>query len=581
MIGTSGMAQGVTFDFDNDYATLFPTLKGVSSSTSEDGNFTEATTSAAVEGFTVTVAPAADAKTPSRIWSSAPRLRMYSGTFTVSGKGIKRIEFTNGSNFNISTTTGTLEGSVWTGEADEVVFDVAKNTQINKLVINGDGGSVTPTEPEHTNVTIADLAAATAKIENVNLTLTNAQVVYANGSRVFVREGNKAILFYNIGVSDLATNAILNGSIKGKLDIYNNLNEFVKTSYTNANSLSVTQSETVAEPLSISVADAASYISNLVRFNGVTISDVNGKNATANIGDATLAIYDQFGVMPADTEGKFDITGVITIYKTTIQIYPTVVSVASAEEEQGLSWDFTNWSEATVAALKAEAAKGIDGGSWSDVESATKTSEWPKDKCFWQVAVQKDNLTAGDTEIAETKGLKFINTADRALAIAVNYPLADQDESKGFGPYHGGAYLWLGSKNINYFIIPGVAAGATIEMGVESHKISDARGVKLYAGADETGAELKSPEGTDVAYPKTYTEQKWQMPADATTTDVCVRNNNGCHIYYIKVVGGAAGINTVKAAKTQNGAIYNMAGQKVGNDYKGLVIKNGRKYIQK
>ena len=43
----------------------------------------------------------------------------------------------------------------------------------------------------------------------------------------------------------------------------------------------------------------------------------------------------------------------------------------------------------------------------------------------------------------------------------------------------------------------------------------------------------------------------------------------------------ATGISTINAAeKVSNGAIYNLAGQKVANDYKGLVIKNGRKFIQ-
>lgn len=40
------------------------------------------------------------------------------------------------------------------------------------------------------------------------------------------------------------------------------------------------------------------------------------------------------------------------------------------------------------------------------------------------------------------------------------------------------------------------------------------------------------------------------------------------------------GITPVKAA-AQNSAIYNTAGQKVSENYKGLVIKNGRKFIQK
>ena len=42
-----------------------------------------------------------------------------------------------------------------------------------------------------------------------------------------------------------------------------------------------------------------------------------------------------------------------------------------------------------------------------------------------------------------------------------------------------------------------------------------------------------------------------------------------------------AGINGVKVVKANNGLIYNIAGQRVDASYKGLVIKNGKKFIQK
>lgn len=43
----------------------------------------------------------------------------------------------------------------------------------------------------------------------------------------------------------------------------------------------------------------------------------------------------------------------------------------------------------------------------------------------------------------------------------------------------------------------------------------------------------------------------------------------------------SAGVNEVKAAtKADNGAIYNLAGQQVSKNYKGVVVKNGKKYIQ-
>lgn len=44
----------------------------------------------------------------------------------------------------------------------------------------------------------------------------------------------------------------------------------------------------------------------------------------------------------------------------------------------------------------------------------------------------------------------------------------------------------------------------------------------------------------------------------------------------------SAGVNEIKAAtKADNGAIYNLAGQQVSKDYKGVVVKNGKKFIQK
>jgi len=49
----------------------------------------------------------------------------------------------------------------------------------------------------------------------------------------------------------------------------------------------------------------------------------------------------------------------------------------------------------------------------------------------------------------------------------------------------------------------------------------------------------------------------------------------------INFTTGASGISTVKAAAEAEGTIYNIAGQKVAADYKGLVIKNGKKFIQK
>lgn len=142
MVCNSVMADEVKFDFDNDYATLFPTLKGVSSSNSNDGDFTEATT-ATVEGFTVTVSTAEEGnKTANRIWSGTPRLRMYSGTLTISapaGKTIKSIIINQGKwNAGNTANVGNLnhDKKTWEGDAQEIVITVAGNTQIKSLVVS-------------------------------------------------------------------------------------------------------------------------------------------------------------------------------------------------------------------------------------------------------------------------------------------------------------------------------------------------------------------------------------------------------------------------------------------------------------
>lgn len=213
--------------------------------------------------------------------------------------------------------------------------------------------------------------------------------------------------------------------------------------------------------------------------------------------------------------------------------------VAAMVSAQGYrKWDFTQWSPQTVANLMA-------GEDWSDIEKAggTAPTDLSKDNCFWEVTASgtADGTTvmANGSVVSELEGLLYTNTTARSLAIAVNYqgPVGD-----GFGPYQGASYLWLGSSKKNYFIIPRVAPGTVIRMGVESHKLTDARGVELYLGHGTSGTKLLAPDGSAVAAPTTYTEQEWIVPTDAADTpnddgtyDIQIYNTNGCHLYYIEV----------------------------------------------
>lgn len=146
MMGICGWAQEVTFDFDNDYQALFPTLAGVSSNDSHDGDFTEATTTT-VDGVSVTVSAAVEGnKNANRIWEKSPRLRMYSGTLTITapeGKNVTNLAITQGKwAANNSANEGTLSSTSWEGNTHELVITIAGNTQFKSIVVTVAGSDV-------------------------------------------------------------------------------------------------------------------------------------------------------------------------------------------------------------------------------------------------------------------------------------------------------------------------------------------------------------------------------------------------------------------------------------------------------
>ena len=53
------------------------------------------------------------------------------------------------------------------------------------------------------------------------------------------------------------------------------------------------------------------------------------------------------------------------------------------------------------------------------------------------------------------------------------------------------------------------------------------------------------------------------------------------NIDFIDGMGGTTGISEVKSTEGNDGVMYNLQGQRVGESHKGLVIKNGRKYVIK
>ena len=88
---------------------------------------------------------------------------------------------------------------------------------------------------------------------------------------------------------------------------------------------------------------------------------------------------------------------------------------------------------------------------------------------------------------------------------------------------------------------------------------SDKTGLGFYWGADNGAAFTAKTNGAYLAVPKSSGSAKSGFRFDGTTT----------------------GVNTINAKTTTNDVIYNIQGQRVGANYKGLVIVNGKKMMRK
>ena len=216
--------------------------------------------------------------------------------------------------------------------------------------------------------------------------------------------------------------------------------------------------------------------------------------------------------------------------------FKTTEFTVKAAAAAGMSWNFTTWSAATVANLKADASASKTSG-WSDVEKQADAennadpTDISKDNCFWYAgSINADgSLSANGQVIEELKGLKFDPdyAAKRSLAIAVNYP------STSLGDYAGGSYLWLGGgsskQSFPCFTIPGVKAGQKLTVVMESHKLNpaDARGIQIYANSYDAANQIG-----DAFKPTTQATYTWTIDQDC---DVVIWNTSGCHIYSMTV----------------------------------------------
>ncbi len=142
------------------------------------------------------------------------------------------------------------------------------------------GGGEIVVEPAKPVASIAALRQM-ENTNNIELTLTNAKVLFNDGNYIYVRENGATICFYQInGLKDVAkTNAIINGKIIVDYEVFRLMPEVKANKSTNLDGLTIEESEEVAEPVQTTLATVATgaNVCDLVTLTAKLVREVTYK----------------------------------------------------------------------------------------------------------------------------------------------------------------------------------------------------------------------------------------------------------------------------------------------------------------
>ena len=262
-------------------------------------------------------------------------------------------------------------------------LDTSKEYDITGLVY--DGGERYGMELVVTGITLAGggeiisdpvtpvaSIAALLQMENTNnveLTLTNAKVLFNDGNSIYVRENGKALCFYQInGLKDaVKDNSIINGKIIGNYEVFNLMPELKGNKDTKLDALNIEDSEEEAVPVFTTLADVAQgmNVCDLVKTVATLVREVTYKEdgVTVNTtkyyledGDVKIVVVNNNKNLKALADEEVTlvtVTGVVNTASGAFQIKLTKDAVAGSEQEVPIKGDVNGDTVVDVADISA------------------------------------------------------------------------------------------------------------------------------------------------------------------------------------------------------------------------------------
>lgn len=392
----------------------------------------------------------------------------------------------------------------------------------------------------YTDKTIAEINDMTEDTENVNLKFNNAQVVYVDGNNAYVREGEKAVILMDLGIA-LQANQILNGAVKVDYDNYYGIHEVKKIAdITNADELTITDGE-AATPTETTVAELneLKHISDYVAISGVKIV-ADGKNYFAVDGDNRIQLYKGVDVSGyADNEKTYNIKALFNaIYKGAAEIQPVEVTEAEGGD--------TPATPEMIAFTDGDTAG--DGAVFSKGD-------------FKLTQVDTDGKTAIDGNNV------YFGTADNYQKFTHRLKTGGKSGSKN------SLTLTIPSDGtLNVYVRTG--SNSATDRNLVLTQNNEELYNKVVQEADAIEVTFEGEEKATKIYPV--------ISVTVKAGEVLVGYPTGSlNFYGFEFIGSSSGVNNIEVEKAKNNIRYNLAGQRVDESYKGVVIMNGKKFVVK
>lgn len=469
---------------------------------------------------------------------------------------IFRGKYFNDANFTEETITTLKEGDevVFQGKLQKYVKDEVITPELTSCYLISVNGK---TEPETPAVTIGEASDISEFIgieekgKPYKLTLENAQVVYSwtstNGNiQAFVRDETGALCFdfrddFKTAGTAFVTNKMVNGTIIMNNNVYNGLPQASAIAETNTEKLTFTDGSE-AQPVKISAADVSKNINDLVLLENVTIEE---KESKYYVGDVQL--YNQFHIEGFNDlssfvgEGK-NVKGIAVIYQPktgdpVYEIYPIEITSQGGGETPATntiySWSADSEGNITEIGGKAVATDGVSVGFSNKGYTTIRVSTKKANVATENIEITLDKpLEKGD--IITVTGYKNKNEDGKLVSLFIQFENGE--------PFFNDEETWV---NIN----------------------------------DENGTDFDNDGNT----PNTNTYSVAEDAAGSKTIKLS-RSKANTNLFITSFVitrGSSSGIQNVVKPVVENGIRYNLAGQRVDENYKGVVIMNGKKYVVK